>query len=114
MKHESEKEYNKKGSSGGGGIPINDECVVVILVVVLAAVVTFQTIKRIGGTRVYVHPTGHPEYKQRIVWGKNKVWIPKSLKEKKFGLRVEMVGNYKGYSYLNVYSRQDNVELKEE
>jgi hypothetical protein len=81
----------------------------------LALIIIFPIehgIRHLPGTDVYITPAGYSEYKQEITWGKNKVYIPKRLKEKDFYLNIEIDGNYVGDVYFRVGKYQKKVELK--
>ena len=61
-----------------------------------------RSIKNLKGTDIHVYPVYYPEYKQRVKWGKNKVFIPRSLINRSFKLHVEISGSFTGDGIIHI------------
>jgi hypothetical protein len=53
-------------------------------------------IRSIGETTVYIEPEGYPEYRQRLWWGRNKVFFPAAVAGQQVPVKILFYGNYVG------------------
>jgi hypothetical protein len=67
-----------------------------------------------GRSKVTVWPSYRIDYKQKIFWGKNKVYIPKELKGKEFYLRVNIDGSYSGFFYVSITQTKKKIKLRKD
>jgi len=106
-----------------GGLDINcdEECIIVILgciVVFYLAYSTTGVIKRsinnLKGTDIHVYPEGYREYRQRVKWGRNKVYLPKELLKKQFKLCIDITGSFTGKGSIQVNPDEVKREVRKE
>jgi hypothetical protein len=69
------------------------------------------SLRSLPWTNVYIWPEGFPEYRQRITWGKNRVYFPQHLKGHSFRFCLEMSGVYLGTGYAYADSGEKLIEL---
>jgi hypothetical protein len=68
-----------------------------IVAVVLVVAVVEATVKHAGPTRVAVWPEQYPQlYRQRLHWGRNRVYLPASCAGRTVPMVIEFRGQYGG------------------
>ena len=70
-------------------------------------------IRHSGRTHIFIWPEGHRDYRQKITWGRNKVYIPYGLKNNIFRFVVEADGRLVGEVKVMVRPDQESIKLKE-